>query len=345
MNSSLLTATLLCLGSMTAHAASFDCTQAKQPAEKLICSVPDLSKIDGEMGVLYKKNLEVLSPHAVQWVKESQKEWLAYWPSLCVNEVGKIDPLSETTLRCAKGEYQTRISILNRQKRLANGLITYPVSHYRVMKSTAGVEFVKLAHHSENRMAIDIDQAPADQKAQAIALNTWLDASQGLNATGEGEGDDETINDTEVDEALIASAQSQILSLRRSTYLYGHGAAHPVSTALQRHYNLNIQAPLTAQQVFSSPDFGEPLGHLVEKALKKLLKENYAVDKFETLKALVIQPDHWTFDAKGLIVSFDPYEVAPYVAGAPEVSLPWTALKDLLDPQFAAGLPKPKAKR
>ena len=68
-------------------------------------------------------------------------------------------------------------------------------------------------------------------------------------------------------------------------------------------------------------------------------------EKIETLKALVVEPAHWVFDKKGLTVTFNPYEVAPYAAGAPEVTIPWSALTSGLNPVFSASLPKAQTSR
>lgn len=339
---SLVALPLLLVGSTGALAASFDCTKAKQPSEKLICGIPSISKLDGQMGDLYKKNLSVLSDNAVRWVKDGQKEWLAYWPSLCVNEVGKLDPQSETTIQCVQQEYQTRIKILGRQKPLLDAFVVYPISHYRVMKSTAGVEFVKLAHHTDTHMAIDLDKVSPEQRDVANAINTWLEASDNKDVDGNPDGDDETISDTEVDESFIGSVNPQVLSLQRSTYLYGHGAAHPLSTTFQRHFNLVTRTPLEARQVFQGKEWEEGLSRMVEKGLKKALGDNYSVEKFETLKGMVIQPGYWSFTTKGLNVAFNPYDVAPYAAGAPDVTIPWSALNAWLDPTFSGSLPKQK---
>ena len=58
----------------------------------------------------------------------------------------------------------------------------------------------------------------------------------------------------------------------------------------------------------------------------KELADSYYIDSRADLKKLVIDTAHWQFDRSKLTLSFNPYEVAPYAAGAPEVSLPWASL-------------------
>ena len=326
-----------------ALAASFDCAKAKQPAELLICGVPALSKVDSQMGEIYRKNLAELAPSASQIYKDGQRDWLIYWPGLCANDAGKLDPKSDETVQCAKTEYAARIATLKLQKRTVENLLAYPVSHYRVLKSTAGLDFIKTAHHTETRMAIDVEGAHAEQKALADALNHWLGASP--IETSSTNGEDETTSDTEIQLSFRESASGLILSAQQSGFLMGHGAAHPLSTASQRHFNLLSKRPLRADDIFQGKAWEDTLTPLVEKALKKQLAENYSVEKIETLKALVVEPAHWVFDKKGLTVTFNPYEVAPYAAGAPEVTIPWSALTSGLNPVFSASLPKAQTSR
>lgn len=331
------------LHSKHSFAASFDCAKAKRPAEILICGNPALSKLDGQMGEIYRKNLAELSPNAAQPYKDGQRDWLIYWPGLCVNDAGKLEPKSPETLQCAKTEYAARVATLKLQKRTIEGLLAYPVSHYRILKSTAGLDFIKNAHHTETRMAIDSEAAPPEQKELANALNHWLGSAPIENSNTNGE--DETTSDTEIQLSFKDAASPLILSAQQTGFLMGHGAAHPLSTASQRHFNLLSKRPLRADDIFQGKDWEEMLTRLAEKALKKQLGDNYSVDKSEALKALVIQPDHWVFDKKGLTLTFNPYEVAPYVAGAPEVMIPWSSLTSGLNPVFSASLPKAAASR
>lgn len=324
-------------------AASFDCGKAKQPSELLICGFPALSKLDSQMGEVYRKKLAELSPSATQQYKDGQRDWLIFWPGLCANDAGKLDPKSDETLQCAKSEYAARIATLKLQKRTVDNLLSYPVSHYRVLKSTAGLDFIKNAHHTETRMAIDVEAAPPEKKELANALNHWLSSSP--IETSNTNGEDETISDTEIQLTFRDAASPLILSAQQSGFLMGHGAAHPLSAASQRHFNLLSKRPLRTEDIFLGKEWEDSLSRYAEKALKKQLGDNYSVDKFETLKALAIAPEHWVFDKKGLTLTFNPYEVGPYVAGAPEVTIPWGSLAGDLNPIFLASLTKFAASR
>lgn len=49
---------------------------------------------------------------------------------------------------------------------------------------------------------------------------------------------------------------------------------------------------------------------------------------------LVIDPARWQLSRKELTLTFNPYEVAPYAAGASSVSLPSSTLMPWLTAQF-----------
>ena len=45
--------------------------------------------------------------------------------------------------------------------------------------------------------------------------------------------------------------------------------------------------------------------------------------------------DSWTITKKGLGITFDAYQVGPYVAGPQYVLVPYSALKELVEPNGA----------
>lgn len=65
--------------SLTAHAASFDCTKANSLMEKTICSNPELSKLDEELGKIYSDVLAQLKDDPVKHkeLRNDQRKWIA----------------------------------------------------------------------------------------------------------------------------------------------------------------------------------------------------------------------------------------------------------------------------
>ena len=83
--------------------ASFDCTKAKTPLEKTICSNEIINKLDEEMGAKYQTALKNFPVKG--FIRAQQKEWLA-------SDLRLIDCKKD----CSKllvGAYQKRISMLS----------------------------------------------------------------------------------------------------------------------------------------------------------------------------------------------------------------------------------------
>ncbi len=84
---------------INAQAASFDCTKGANEFEKMICTDPELSKLDEELNRVYALALKK-SP-VPEELKKSQKEWLKYWQSRC-----------ETSEECVQYQWKYQIARL-----------------------------------------------------------------------------------------------------------------------------------------------------------------------------------------------------------------------------------------
>ena len=72
-----LTITLLLLPlSLSSTANAFDCTKAQKAAEKTICALPALKKMDRQLNIYYKMSLSSLSPEKQGKFRSSQLKWL-----------------------------------------------------------------------------------------------------------------------------------------------------------------------------------------------------------------------------------------------------------------------------
>ena len=79
---------------LSAQAASFDCDKANTNVEKIICSDPELSKLDDELSAAYKDALQDKSK--AEAVRQSQKKW--------IKQRNKC-----TGVRCTKSVYESRL--------------------------------------------------------------------------------------------------------------------------------------------------------------------------------------------------------------------------------------------
>lgn len=93
------TAALWLCAASTAHAASFDCSRAAGPVEKLICHSPQLSTLDDELTVKYARALkQTPNPESL---KKQQRGWLGNVRNRC------------TTAECLKSAYTARAAQLD----------------------------------------------------------------------------------------------------------------------------------------------------------------------------------------------------------------------------------------
>ncbi|WP_406733843.1 lysozyme inhibitor LprI family protein [Vibrio scophthalmi] len=102
----------LCLFANLSYAASFDCTQARAPVEKMICSNDELSNLDQQLHHQYYAYLTLNkdSIDVVQQIKREQRAWLKARNQQCI-----------TPFECAV-LYAKRIATLQK-KTVQQGLI------------------------------------------------------------------------------------------------------------------------------------------------------------------------------------------------------------------------------
>lgn len=101
-------ATLLVF-SMTAAAASFDCTKAASGVEKKVCVNPDLSQLDDALGGAYREALTAVAQTSKPTLIKEQRDWIRYVRNVCDNDT------------CLTEAYRSRIALLQKnEKYLAN---------------------------------------------------------------------------------------------------------------------------------------------------------------------------------------------------------------------------------
>lgn len=90
-----------------AFAASYDCSIAKTPQEKLICSDPELSELDGKVGRAYASALKSLSAEGQKVLTQDERDWLRYIRSTC------SDAEAGQQVSCLTSAYKGRVAELN----------------------------------------------------------------------------------------------------------------------------------------------------------------------------------------------------------------------------------------
>jgi Protein of unknown function (DUF3298)/Deacetylase PdaC len=125
----------------------------------------------------------------------------------------------------------------------------------------------------------------------------------------------------------VTAANKDFISVMFSFYEY-LGGAHPNTITESFNYDLNRNAPVSLADLFTpNSNYLKVISDYAIKELKKLDTvsgvENGAGPKIENFHS-------WNITPAGLKITFDPYQVGPYAAGAHEVVVPYSVLKPII---------------
>jgi hypothetical protein len=135
----------------------------------------------------------------------------------------------------------------------------------------------------------------------------------------------------------VVSPPGDVISLGFGFYTYSDGAAHPYSYTLTYTYDLQRGQQISLEQLFlPGANYLDPIAAYCKD---ELAQRDIG---FDTLFVTGADPTpenyrNWNITPDGLLISFDPYQVAAYAAGPQEVVIPYTELSDLIDPNGPLG--------
>lgn len=124
-----------------------------------------------------------------------------------------------------------------------------------------------------------------------------------------------------------------LLSLRFSIYTNFYGAAHPLTVYQSLNYDVKQDKVLALDDVFQGNDYLTFLSDYSKKVLTAHLTKAASTPTEPDAQGLKPTADNfqiWNMTAKGLLITFPPYQVAAYVFGPQEVAIPYADLKDKL---------------
>jgi Protein of unknown function (DUF3298)/Deacetylase PdaC len=140
----------------------------------------------------------------------------------------------------------------------------------------------------------------------------------------------------------IRFATDNLISVEFSEGGYTRGAAHPNSSTAVVNYDLKSGKKLALADLFKpksnylSVISTYCIKNLKEQSRKKdLMLEDDTIQTGASAKADNYKA--WAITKKGLWITFDPYQVGPYAAGPQYVLVPYSSLKDLINPEGPIG--------
>jgi len=138
----------------------------------------------------------------------------------------------------------------------------------------------------------------------------------------------------------VALAQDDLISVGFSIGSYYQGAAHPNTVSDAVNYDLKNGKPLKLADLFKpGAKYLQAIADYCIADLKKQGKEKGLLDEEIQNGAAPNAKNYrsWTITRKGLGINFDAYQVGPYAAGPQYVLVPYSSLKDLINPEGPVG--------
>jgi hypothetical protein len=138
----------------------------------------------------------------------------------------------------------------------------------------------------------------------------------------------------------IGLAQDDLISVLFDVGSYYQGAAHPNSFTRALNFDLRNGKPLKLADLFKpGAKYLQAISAFAIADLKKQGSEKGLLEDQIKEGAAPTPKNYqsWTIRKQGLGINFDAYQVGPYAAGPQFVLVPFSALKDLINPDGPIG--------
>jgi hypothetical protein len=136
-------------------------------------------------------------------------------------------------------------------------------------------------------------------------------------------------------EYWVSLSTPQLVSLTFGVSTYYEGAAHPNHHTIAFNYDLTTGRLLTLKDLFKpGSDYLQVISDYTIQALKEKLGED-ADEEWIQRGAGANEENYksWNVTKTGLVVTFDPYQVVYYAAGPQEITIPYSVLRNVIDPE------------
>jgi hypothetical protein len=134
----------------------------------------------------------------------------------------------------------------------------------------------------------------------------------------------------------VLLAQDDLISIKFDVGSYYQGAAHPNSYSDVLNYDLKNGKQLKLSDLFKpGSKFLQDIATYSIADLKKQAKDKGLLDDQIESGAAAATKNYqsWNITKNGLGINFDAYQVGPYAAGPQFVMVPYSNLKDLINPE------------
>lgn len=319
----------LFLGISIARAAGSDCSGAGSPFLIATCTDRTVSASYETLVKAYATALGGLSAPIVDQLKSTQGSWLDYAARVCGDNAEPLPgdfTLSES--ECLASTFEARVAALE-ASRMEGDYRFYPWERYLVEKAPpAGGVDIPSTKHFETVMIDGFGDVANAFNAMSAQLRTHIALEETSDHLFVGSSEKLTPGNTDLDidsSTTVETVTMDRISLITRDEIYLHGAPHPNLFLSHRHFLIHEGRLLTQSDIFSGADWQAVLGKFVVEKLKLELGDGYFASD-QDVTATAADPLHWDFSPEGLIVNFNPYEVASYATGFIAVTVPWSDL-------------------
>jgi hypothetical protein len=123
------------------------------------------------------------------------------------------------------------------------------------------------------------------------------------------------------------TATDRLISIRFDVGFYARGAAHPSQYFVPLNYDVKAGKVLALADLFQPTT--KYLQTIADYTVKDLKTKGF-MDFPEGAEPTEENYRNWNIQKDGLLISFDPAQVAPHAAGPQEVVVPYSALKSMI---------------
>jgi hypothetical protein len=166
----------------------------------------------------------------------------------------------------------------------------------------------------------DLKDLKVQENINAKLRNMWID---------KGIKPEDNLDYSYTGEFKIGFNRKNLLELEKSAYDYPFGAAHGMPVMQYAHVDTRTGAFYQLEDLFKDgSDYVKVLSDILRKQINEHGEEmGVWPDSYKGIKP--DQPFFLSGDA--LMLYFEPYEIAPYAAGFPTFTVPFTEIADIID--------------
>ena len=135
----------------------------------------------------------------------------------------------------------------------------------------------------------------------------------------------------------LLSPPGYVYSIKFNVMGYTDGAAHPYHFSKTVTFNLETGKEVTLDELFLPGSNYLQIFSDISKADLSARDIGFDPTFFTGADPMPENYKSWNITADGLLITFDEYQVAAYAAGPQTVTIPYSALKDVIDPNGVLG--------